>query len=49
VTVLAEHKAKEDAHAKAQDALRGPLNARQEGSNDSDQDPKHHPRFALIN
>jgi len=35
VTVLAEHKAKEDAHAKAQNALRGTLNARQEGSNDS--------------
>jgi len=35
VTVLAEHKAKEDAHAKAQNALRCPLNARQEGSNDS--------------
>ena len=30
VTVRAEHKAKKDAHAKAQDVLRGPLNPRQE-------------------
>jgi hypothetical protein len=30
VTVRAEHKAKEDAHAKAQDVLRGSLNPRQE-------------------
>jgi hypothetical protein len=30
VTVRAEHKTKEDARAKAQDVLRGPLNPRQE-------------------